>query len=182
MVYPVPPEDFPPRRFPKVPLDRRAYAFGIDFVSVWFLASFAGNNPFGQFLVFFGIWFVLRVIGVVQNKGQSPGRWALDMKVIDDRGRRVPGLVELSKREAIVGAGAALMMLGANAAFANPLTFILLASPLVADCGMAIGDEEFFRAFHDRLAGTLVIQTRRGFSLDLRLKRLWYEIGKRNRR
>jgi RDD family len=179
MVYPVPPENPSPKRFPKVPLDRRAYAFGIDFIVAWFLASFVSNSLFGQFLVFLLVWFITRVIVVVQNRGQSLGRWALDMKVIDTRWQRIPGMVELSKREAIVGGAAALLMVGAKVAFVNPLTLILLASPLLADCGMAIGDEAFYQAFHDRIGGTFVIQTRRGFSLDLRLKRLWYEVKRK---
>jgi hypothetical protein len=174
MIYPAPSEESSPRRFPKVPLDRRAYAFLIDFVSVWFLSSFASNAPLLQFLLFLGIWFALRVLVVIQNKGQSLGRWALDMKVIDARWKRLPGIVELTKREAIVGTAAALTMVGANAAFSNPLTLILLSSPLLADCGMAIGDEQFYQSFHDRVGDTLIIQTRRGFSLDLRLKKLWY--------
>jgi len=43
---------------------------------------------------------------------------------------------------------------------------------LVADCCSALADEEAQQAFHDRIARTIVIQTRRGFSLDLRLKKL----------
>jgi hypothetical protein len=125
------------------------------------------------------IWFVTRVIVVVQNRGQSLGRWALDMTAIDARWKRVPGVIELTKREAIVGVAAALLMVGAKAAFMNPLTFILLATPLLTDCGMAIGDEEYYRAFHDRVGETLIVRTKRGFSLDLRLKRLWYEIKRK---
>jgi hypothetical protein len=47
---------------------------------------------------------------------------------------------------------------------------------------MAIGDEQLNRAFHDRIGGTIVIPTRRGFSLDLRLRRLWYQVKGRMRR
>jgi hypothetical protein len=104
------------------------------------------------------------------------------MKVIDARLSRVPGIYELTRREAIVGVAAALTMVGAKAAFGNPLTFILLSSPLVTDCSVAIGDEEHYRTFHDRFAGTIVIPTRRGLSLDLRLKRLWYEIERKRGR
>jgi len=45
MVYPIPPEDNLPQKFPKIPLDRRAYAFLIDFASIWFLSSFANSAP-----------------------------------------------------------------------------------------------------------------------------------------
>jgi hypothetical protein len=41
---------------------------------------------------------------------------------------------------------------------------------------MAIGDEGFNQAFHDRVAGTAIIRAKRGFSLDLRLKKLFYDV------
>lgn len=168
------PEKLPSRRFPKVPIDRRAYAFLIDFVTVWLLSSFAG--VVFQWLVFLIAWFGLRVLLVEKNQGQSLGSWALDMKVIDARFNKIPGLVELAKREGILGLAALLAMIGLNINFANGISMLLLVSPLLADCGMALGDEPLDRAFHDRLAGTIVIQTKRGFSLDLRLKKLMNEI------
>ncbi|MFM7789931.1 MAG: RDD family protein, partial [Microcystis panniformis] len=116
-----PPEDNLPQKFPKIPLDRRAYAFLIDFASIWFLSSFTNSSPVLQFFLFLLIWWCLRVLLVAQNQGQSVGRWALDMKVIDLRLKRLPGILELSKREAIAGGGAALMMVGLNTFFGNPL-------------------------------------------------------------
>ncbi len=170
------------RRFPKVPLDRRAYAFAIDFVSVWFLSSFAGVNWLVKLLVFLFCWLLLRVIVVQANKGQSLGRWALDMKVIDLRFRRVPTVVDLGKREILLGTCAGLAMLGINAVFNNPLSFIILCSFLLIECGSAIGDEEYGRAFHDRMTGTVIIQTRRGFSLDIRVRNFWRILKKQRPR
>ncbi|XTZ12400.1 MAG: RDD family protein, partial [cyanobacterium endosymbiont of Rhopalodia inflata] len=48
--------------------------------------------------------------------------------------------------------------------------------PLLVDCGIVLGDQELNQAFHDRIAGTIMVQTNRGFSLDLRLKRLQFII------
>ncbi|PSF38859.1 hypothetical protein C7H19_02030 [Aphanothece hegewaldii CCALA 016] len=175
-------EDSQPLKLPKVSIDRRAYAFLIDFVTVWLVSSFAGTVWLLQFLVFIVAWFALRVVLVEKNKGQSLGRWALDMKVIDLRFKRIPGLVELAKREGIVGLCAALTMLGLNYTFPNPISMILLSSFLLADCGMALGDEQYNQAFHDRLSGTVIIPSKRGFSLDLRLKRLWREIKQKMRK
>ena len=93
-------EPSPERRFPKVPLDRRAYAFLLDFVVIWILSSFSAG--FWQVIIFSICWFGLRVVLVERNQGQSLGSWAFDMKVIDLRLRRVPGIVELSKREGIL--------------------------------------------------------------------------------
>ena len=107
----------PERRFPKVPLERRAYAFLLDFISIWLLSSF--SEGFLQAIIFLGCWFALRVVLVERNQGQSLGSWAFDMKVIDLRLKRVPGIVELSKREGILGAASFLAMLGLNINFMN---------------------------------------------------------------
>ncbi len=164
----LPPTD---RRFPKVPIDRRAYAFLLDFVTVWFLSSFFKGLL--KDLIFLGIWLILRVIIVEKNKGQSLGSWSFDIKVIDLRFLRVPGLKELMKREAILGFAAMLAMVGLNINFKNGLSMLIFMTPLIIDCGLAIGDEEYNQAFHDKISNTIVIQTKRGFSLDLRLKKLW---------
>lgn len=159
------------RRFPKVPIDRRAYAFLLDFVTVWFLSSFFQGLV--KDLVFLVVWLILRVIIVEKNQGQSLGNWSFDIKVIDLRFLRVPGLKELTKREAILGFAAMLAMVGLNINFKNGLSMLIFITPLIIDCGIAIGDEEYNQAFHDRVSNTIVIQTKRGFSLDLRLKKLW---------
>lgn len=176
------PEQLPYRRFPKVPIDRRAYAFLIDFVCVWLLSSFAGANFILQFLVFALSWFGLRVILVEKNQGQSLGSYALDMKVIDARFNKLPGVLALAKREGILGAAAFLAMIGLNIGLLNAISMLLLISPLLADCGVALTDEERLQAFHDRVAETIVIQTRRGFSLDLRIKKIVAQIRRNMRK
>lgn len=165
----------PDRRLPRVPIERRVYAFLIDFVSVWLLSSLT-SNYFLEFLIFLVTWLILRVIVVEKNRGQSLGRWALDIKVIDGRFYKLPTLLALAKREGIICFLAFLAMIGLKINFANGISMVLLLAPLVADCGVAIADEELNQAFHDRIADTIVIQSRRGFSLDLRLKRLFTEI------
>jgi len=162
----------PPQRFPRVPFDRRIYAFAIDFVAVWLVSAIAAGNWFVQGVFFLAAWFGLRVVAVARNQGQSLGSWAMDMKVLDLRFRRTPDLVTLGKREAIAGGSAVLAMLGLNVAFVNAFSTLLLVSPLLANCGTAFADELYNQAFHDRFAETAVIQTKRGFSLDLRVRRL----------
>ncbi|MGK7876948.1 MAG: RDD family protein [Xenococcaceae cyanobacterium] len=168
------------RRFPKVPIERRTAAFLIDFVTVWLVSSLAGIAL--QWLVFILAWLALRVLVVEKNQGQSLGRWALDMKVIDARFNKIPGLVALAKREGIICFGAFLAMIGLNINFRNGISMLLLISPLLADCGFAFADEQLSQAFHDRIAQTIVIQTRRGFSLDLRLKKLLAQLKHNMRR
>ncbi|MEQ8970474.1 MAG: RDD family protein [Coleofasciculus sp. C1-SOL-03] len=167
------------KRFPQVPIERRFYAFLIDFVAVWLISSMAGGNPFLQMLVFIALWFGLRVVLVSNNQGQSLGRWALDMKVLDANYGKLPGLLTLTKREGILGVCALLAMVGLNIGFANGISMLLLIAPLGVDCGIALSEPETQQAFHDRIAQTLVIQTRRGFSLDLRMKRWVAQIRRR---
>jgi uncharacterized RDD family membrane protein YckC len=166
------------RRFPKAPIERRAGAFLIDFICVWLLSSMAAGNIFLQLLTFSIGWFAARVVVVDKNQGQSVGTWCLDLKVIDLQSRKVPTLVDLSKREAIVGFGAFLAMLGLNINFINPISMLLLVMPLTIDCCVGLADDRLAQAFHDRFTNTTIIQTKRGFSLDLRLKKLYYQ-GKR---
>ena len=167
------------RRLPKVPFQRRIGAFAIDFVTVWIFSAFGSGL---WWLLFILGWFLLRVVMVERNKGQSLGRWALDMKVLDSRFNRIPGLTSLAKREGIVGFTALLAALGLHVNVSNSMSMLLLISPLLADCGVAFADEELNQALHDRLGETIIIQTRRGFSLDLRFKKLFKEFQRKTRR
>ncbi|MBE9116997.1 RDD family protein [Lusitaniella coriacea LEGE 07157] len=170
-----------PKRFPRVPPDRRFYAFLIDFVAVWIVSSIGGSWLL-QAIIFAAGWFGLRVVLVTRNQGQSLGSWAMDMKVIDLRFRRIPDIVTLGKREAILGFTALLAMTGLNIFFVNAFSTLLLVSPLLANCGTAFADEQYNQALHDRVAGTATIQTKRGFSLDLRTRQLLDEIKYRMRK
>jgi uncharacterized RDD family membrane protein YckC len=163
------------RRFPKVPIERRVYAFLIDFVLVWIISSLV-TNIFLEFLTFCFLWFILRVVVVDRNHGQSLGRWALDMKVLDAGFNKIPPIASLLKREGIICVAAFLAMIGFKINFLNLLSMLLLIAPLLIDCGMAITDEELNQAFHDRWSETIIIQSKRGFSLDLRLKKLITEV------
>lgn len=162
------------KRFPKVPIDRRIAAFAIDFLTVWFISSFFGATL--QWLVFILLWLGMRLLLVDKNQGQSLGRWALDMKVIDPRFNRVPDLVGLAKREGALSILAMLAMFGLQINFKNGLSMLLLLAPLLVDCAIAIVDENYNQALHDRLAQTAIAQTKRGFSLDLRVKKIVAQI------
>jgi hypothetical protein len=70
-------------------------------------------------------------------------------------------------------------MIGLSVGLANGISLLLLITPLAVDCGLALGDAEARQAFHDRVGNTIVIQTRRGFSLDLRLKKLFTQMSRR---
>lgn len=170
------------RRYPKVPMKRRIGAFAIDFVAVWVVSSFFGFGTILQGIIFFIAWLAMRVIVVEQNQGQSLGRWAMDIKVIAPRFNKVPDLVILFKREIIVALAGILAMYGLQINFKNGLSMLLLFTPLLVDCALAAVDEESNRALHDRLADTLIVQTQRGFSLDLRLKKIFAQIKRSMRK
>ncbi len=169
------------RKYPKVPLDRRVWAFAIDFLSVWFISSFFASNLIVQWLVFLPTWWIWRVLIVDKNWGQSLGSWLFDIKVIDPRFNRIPELLNLSKRELMTGIGSALAIAGMQN-FSNGLSMLLLLSPLAVDCSLALIDEETNLAGHDRLTETFMVQTERGFSLDLRLKKIFGQIQRSMRK
>lgn len=179
-------DDYKPQpdyqRYPKVPLDRRVGAFAIDFLSVWFISYFFAGNLFFQWLVFLPGWLIMRVLLVENNFGQSLGRWALDIKVIDPRFNRIPDLLTLVKRELITGCGSALAIAGLQINVRNGLSMLLLLTPLAIDCSLALLDEANNLAFHDRVAETFMVQTERGFSLDLRLKKILGQIQRNMRK
>jgi hypothetical protein len=173
-------DDLTYRRFPRVPIERRIGAFAIDFVTIWFISSFFGRQ--GGWLVFLIGWSIARIAVVDRNQGQSLGRYALDMKVIDYRYNRVPDLITLAKREGIAGFAAMLASVGLQNLGNGGLGLLFLATPVLVDCLMALFDEDLDRAFHDRIAETIVIQTDRGYSLDIRLKKILVTIQRNVRR
>lgn len=168
---------------PKVSIGRRAAAFCIDTIAVGLPSLLLGNNPIVQIIFFVILWLILRVPIVRKNKGQSLGRWALDMKIVDPRLDRTPGLQELCKREAVLGGCAALAFLGIGGLTSTNAAVLLLLLPLAIDCSVAFTDTARFpQAFHDRLGGTIVVGTRRGYSLDIKVKRLLDQVHSNVRR
>jgi uncharacterized RDD family membrane protein YckC len=159
-----------PRRYPRVPIQRRIYAFIVDFVTAWFISALVGI-PFLQLIMFVVAWLGLRVFAVSRFKGQSLGRWAFDIEIIDGKRGRLPDVTVLSKREGAVSIIAFLGVAGLQYGFPNFLSITLLVSPLIVDLVVAIGDEENQQAIHDRFFGTVIVPSRRGYSLDLRIRR-----------
>lgn len=158
-------------------MDRRIAAFAIDFGVASLLSILLGGALYIP--LFIVVWLGLRVILVAKNRGQSLGRWALDMKVIDPKFRSLPGLTELFKREAITGAACLLALIGlVNFSPANAWVLVM-PIPILADCSLAFSDDEYRQAFHDRVARTVVAQTRRGYSLDIKVKKLFAQAQRR---
>ncbi|MGI2907458.1 RDD family protein [Tolypothrix sp. VBCCA 56010] len=176
----------PQKHYPKVDIGRRGMALGIDFLGVWLLSSVFGSGEIGiqvvQILVFAIAWGITRVVVVYNNQGQSLGRWAFDMKLLEVQDGqvvgRIPDLQSLLKREAIICFGALLISIALGNIIKNP-TAIVLVIPLAIDCGAALSDTQMRQALHDRVSGTIIVSSRRGYSLDIKIKRL-VEITRRN--
>jgi uncharacterized RDD family membrane protein YckC len=168
-------ERVPPKQYPKVEFGRRGMALGTDFLCVWLVSSLLGTNSLGiqfvQILIFAITWVIVRVIVPYNNQGQSLGRWAFDMKVRDVESGKIPDLQTLLKREGIVCLGALLASITLSNIIRNP-TAILLVLPLAIDCGAALSDTQLKQTLHDRYARTMIVSSRRGYSLDLKVKRL----------
>ncbi|MBC1238378.1 RDD family protein [Nostoc sp. 2RC] len=177
------------KHYPKADIGRRGMALGLDFVVVWLTSSLLGSGnvgiQFAQILVFVLFWLILRVLVAYNNQGQSLGRWAFDLKVLEVKDGevigRIPDLQALLKRETIIGLGALLVSIALSNIRANP-TAILLVFPLAIDCGTALSDAQMRQALHDRLCGTFIVSSRRGYSLDIKIKKLVDNIRQNVRR
>ncbi|RAQ48328.1 hypothetical protein B9S53_02805 [Arthrospira sp. O9.13F] len=157
--------------FPRVPTWCRAIALGIDAFLVLLITGLLGLSGLVGFLVFMLLWIASRVFVVYRNYGQSLGRWALNMRVIDTRFHRTPQLLELSKREGVLGFFVFLALNGLGSLASGHAGVVLLLVPLIADCGTVLFDmAQYPQTFHDRLGETIVIGVQRGYSLDIRVK------------
>ena len=171
---------------PRSPMWRRGVATAIDAIGCWALGSMLGPAP--HVVLFVVLWWLVRVAMVANNRGQSFGRLAMDIKVIEgqdfdltgvERGRferrspRIPTLLELTKREAIVGGEALLGFIALELmAQINPAA-LLAAAPVVADYVIAATDLDRRQALHDRVIDSIVVQTSRGLSLHIKGRR-WF--------
>lgn len=170
-------------RLPKVPTWRRGAALLIDYWAVSLVSSLATSSSepgvgVDEALLFLLLWLGMRIILVTMNQGQSLGRWALDMKVVDIRFGRIPELVDLFKREGLMGIEALLVHIGLEYIRPGSGVGLFLLLPLGIDCSLVNTDPFAKQTFHDRIAGTFICATRRGYSLDLKIKR-WYRLGRR---
>ncbi|HLP90610.1 MAG TPA: RDD family protein [Nostocaceae cyanobacterium] len=168
-----------PQHYPKAELSRRGMAWTVDLLSVWLISATLGSNKIGvnltQILVFILAWLVLRIIIVYNNHGQSLGRWAVDLKILEvvngEIVNRIPQLRSLLIREGILCVLSLLVAIALGNIISNP-TAILFILPLALDCGAAVSDTQKQQTWHDRYAKTVIVSSQRGYSLDLKVKRL----------
>ena len=169
---------------PKAPIWRRGVALGIDCLAVGLISSLLSGGPLVWFVAFMLIWMGSRVVAAAHNQGQSLGRWAFSVKVVEFHSGRIPQMLALFKREGLVGLGCALALHGLTNVTPMSSTAalsLLTSSPLIADCSLAFTDPLWGQTIHDRVAHTRVVQTQRGYALDLKFKK-WFAYVRRHMR
>ncbi|WP_434686875.1 RDD family protein [Pseudanabaena minima] len=172
--------DFEPAysRYPLATVNQRLGALIVDFLSCWFISELTVSilsidpaNPLHLF-IFISTWFVFRVFIAARAQGQSFGRWLISIRVIDAEYGKTAGLGAFMKREIFVFICAIFLIKTITS------TLIVFAwIPFVADAAFAIVDNEKRQAFHDRISGTISIQTRKGFAIDEKLGKLFNQAG-----
>ena len=167
------------RHFPKGNLTRRGMALALDFFCAWFLSSIFRSNQIGiqftQIFVFIFAWLIFRVVIVYNNHGQSLGRWAFDLKILEVANgeivNRIPQFQTLLLREGVICFSSLLLSIFLGNIILNPAAVVLLL-PLIIDGGAALSDTQRGQTFHDRFFQTIIISSQRGYSLDIKIKRL----------
>ena len=105
------------------------------------------------------------------------------MRVVDTRFNRTPGFQELCKREGLLGIFTAIAILGLKAITSGNASILILLVPLGGDAIVAIGDTGRYRqTFHDRIGDTIIIGTPRGYSLDIKVRKLLDQVQRNVRR
>ena len=171
-------------QLPIADIRRRVGAASIDFLLAWIVSSFMGGAlggaAFSDWIVFLASWYGMRVLLVLNNQGQSPGHWALDMKVVREDSGRMPRQEWLLRREGSIGFVCSLFLI----AFQNQsfgALFLVLMIPIGFDFWLASTDRQLGQTLHDRWGRTVVINTVRGYSLDVKLRQRFQEFQARSR-
>jgi len=171
----------PVRRAVPVLLWRRGVALGIDAIAIGLVSGLLGGGWIAQGFVFVVGWLLLRVVVVSRNKGQSLGRWALDMRIIALPGG-TPTLMNLTKREGLLAIATFFAVWGITHLSPTSAWVLLLLVPLGVDASIAYNDPAQSQTAHDRYGKTCIVESRRGYSLDVKIRRLVAQLRTRVRR
>jgi uncharacterized RDD family membrane protein YckC len=174
--------DFDPayNRMAIAQIGQRIGATLIDFVACEFLSqliqALIWNNNDGtlNLFIFAPVWFLFRVLVSSKAQGQSFGRWLLSTRVVDMNYGKTSGIADLLKRESVIFLGIMILL----STFTTTL-IVFAWLPLAVDVIFAIADPVKRQMLHDRLGGTIVIVSRKGFELDRKLAKLFGQVSKR---
>ncbi|PZU98844.1 MAG: hypothetical protein DCE90_03290 [Pseudanabaena sp.] len=172
--------DFEPAysRYSLATVNQRLGALIIDLLSCWFISeltlsllSITTSSPLRLF-TFVVTWFVFRVLISARSQGQSFGRWLMSIRVVDADFGKTADFGAFIKREIFVFSCSIFLIETLTT------TFIVFAwIPFAADVAFAVVDNEKRQAFHDRISGTISIQSRKGFAVDQKLGKLFNQAG-----
>lgn len=173
--------DFEPAysRYSLATVNQRLGALIIDLLSCWFISeltlsllSVTSSSPLRLF-TFVVTWFVFRVLISARSQGQSFGRWLMSIRVVDANFGKTADFGAFIKREIFVFSCSIFLIETLTT------TFIIFAwIPFAADVAFAVVDDEKRQAFHDRISGTISIQSRKGFAIDQKLGKLFNQAGR----
>jgi len=155
-----------------VPLWRRGVALGIDALVVGLVSSVMGTNVLAQAVVYGLGWLGMRVVLVSRNHGQSLGRWAMDMRILDGVRGNTPTLQDLTKREGGLAIATFLAFWGITHLSPTTAWVLLLLVPLGIDAAAGKNNVPWGLTLHDRYAKTCIVESRRGYSLDIKVQKL----------
>jgi uncharacterized RDD family membrane protein YckC len=167
-------------RLPLAEVPKRIGSFLIDFCFCAFtgkliesLLGISEQSSLGL-VVFALVWASDRIIVGGSNQGQSLGRWLLSLKAVDIYYGKSAGMADLFKRELIIYPFLALVLVAAKSPTSAAIFAVL---PLVVDLAFAIADSRKIQTLHDKVGGTIVILSRRGFQLDQKLAKVFRQIN-----
>ncbi|MEI6429934.1 MAG: RDD family protein [Pseudanabaena sp. ELA607] len=167
-------------RYAIASLNQRLGALIVDFLSCWFLAELLQailtitTSATLQFFAFLVMWVIFRVFIAAKAQGQTFGRWLMSVRIVDAQYGRTATVGALFAREAVVFICSLILLKTITS------TLIVFAwIPFVADAALAIADGETRQTIHDRLGGTIAIQSRRGFALPTKITNFLNQAGEK---
>ncbi|NJK60959.1 MAG: RDD family protein [Oscillatoriales cyanobacterium SM2_1_8] len=163
--------DFEPAytRFPIASLSQRNGAFAVDFGACFLLAVLVRELvgiPILGWVWFGGLWLLVRAVVPAGAGGQTLGRWFLSTRIVDMNYGKTSTLSALLLREGLALFACLLVFtsLDGNGFITSWTLFAPL--PLTIDFAFMAADGPKRQCLRDRLAGTIVVCTRKGLDLD----------------
>jgi uncharacterized RDD family membrane protein YckC len=164
-------------RLPLASLPTRLGAFIIDFLACFLLAQLVRellglSGGFWLQTFFIPIWLSDRALA----NGQSLGRWAMSLKVVNMNFGKTTGTLALLKREGLILTFLLLVISSLDSNGTITSLTIFAPIPLIVELVFASADTLKRQTIHDRLSESIVVFTRRGLQLDLKLSK-WFSFG-----
>jgi hypothetical protein len=96
----------------------------------------------------------------------------MDMRILDGARGGTPTMQDLTKRELGLGLVTFFAFWGITHISPTTAWALLLLIPLGIDASFAASGSEWGLTLHDRFAQTFIVESRRGYSLDLKVQKL----------